>query len=47
MKTKNIIVCLFLLFVAQAVSAQNNAETLVRIMVDQVKSHKNTEMAFS
>ena len=47
MKTKNIIACLLILFVAQAVNAQNNAETLVRIMVDQVKSHKNTEMAFS
>jgi outer membrane lipoprotein-sorting protein len=47
MKTKNIIACLLLLFVAQAVSAQNNAEALVRIMVDQVKSHKNVEMAFS
>ena len=47
MKTKNIIACLLLLFVAQAVSAQNNAEALVRIMVDQVKSHKNVEMAFT
>ena len=47
MKTKNIIICLFLLFAAQAVSAQNNAEALVRVMVDQVKSHKNVEMAFS
>ena len=47
MKTKNIIACLLLLFVAQAVSAQNNAETLVRVMVDQMKSHKNMEMAFT
>jgi outer membrane lipoprotein-sorting protein len=47
MKTKNIIACLLLLFVAQAVIAQNNAEALVRIMVDQVKSHKNVEMAFT
>ena len=47
MKTKNIIIWLFLLFAAQAVSAQNNAEALVRVMVDQVKSHKNVEMAFS
>jgi len=47
MKTKNIIVCLFLLFAAQAVSAQNNAESLVRILVEQVKSHKNVEMTFS
>ena len=47
MKTKNIIVCLFLLFAAQAVSAQNNAEALVRVLVDQMKSHKNVEMAFS
>lgn len=47
MKTKNIIACLFLLFVAQAVSAQNNAEALIRVLVDQVKSHKNVEMDFS
>jgi len=47
MKTKNIIACLLLLFAAQAVSAQNNAEALVRVMVDQVKSHKNVEMAFT
>ena len=47
MKTKNIIVCLLLLFAAQAVSAQNNAEALVRVLVDQMKSHKNVEMAFS
>ena len=36
-----------LLFATQVVTAQNNAETLVRLMVDQVKSHKNVEMAFS
>ena len=47
MKTKNIIACLVLLFATQVVTAQNNAETLVRLMVDQVKSHKNVEMAFS
>ena len=47
MKTKNIIACLVLLFATQAVTAQNNAETLIRLMVDQVKSHKNVEMAFS
>ena len=47
MKTKNIIACRVLLFATQVVTAQNNAETLVRLMVDQVKSHKNVEMAFS
>lgn len=47
MKTKNNIACLVLLFATQVVTAQNNAETLVRLMVDQVKSHKNVEMAFS
>lgn len=47
MKTKNIIACLLLLFVAQVVNAQNNADALIRILVDQVKSHKNVEMAFS
>ena len=46
MKTKNMIACLFLLFATQAVTAQNNAEALVRLMVDQMKSHKNVEMAF-
>ena len=47
MKTKNIIVCLVLLITTQVVNAQNNAEALIRLMVDQVKSHKNVEMAFS
>ena len=46
MKTKNIIVCLFLLFVTQAVTAQNNAEAIIRLMVDQMKSHKNVEMSY-
>ena len=46
MKTKNIIACLFLLFATQAVNAQNNAEALVRLMVDQMKSHKNVEMSY-
>lgn len=47
MKTKNIIACLFLLFVTQAVTAQNNAEALIRLLVNQVKSHQNMEMKFS
>ena len=47
MKTKDIIACLFLLFATQAVSAQNNAEMLIRLLVDQLKSHKNVEMAFN
>ena len=47
MKTKNIIACLFLLFVTQAVTAQNNAEALIRVLVDQIKSHDNVEMAFN
>ena len=47
MKTKNIIACLFLLFAVQAVTAQNNAETLIRLLVNQVKSHKNVEMQFT
>ncbi len=47
MKTKNIIACLFLLFVTQAVTAQNNAEALIRVLVNQVKSHQNMEMQFS
>ena len=47
MKKKNIIACLFLLFATQALSAQNNAEALIRLLVNQVKSHENVEMAFS
>ena len=47
MKTKNIIACLCLLFAIQAVTAQNNAEALVRLLVNQMKSHDNVEMAFS
>ena len=46
MKTRNIIACLFLLFATQAVTAQNNAEALVRLMVNQMKSHKNVEMDY-
>ena len=47
MKTKNIIACLVLLITAQAVNAQSNAEALIRLLVDQVKSHKNVEMTFN
>ena len=47
MNKRNIIVCLAFLFAAQAVSAQNNAETLIRLLVNQLKSHKNIEMAFN
>ncbi|MBR6228045.1 MAG: outer membrane lipoprotein carrier protein LolA [Bacteroidales bacterium] len=47
MKIKNIIVCIALVFAAQAVSAQNNAEKIIRVMVDQMSSHKNVEMVFN
>ena len=47
MKTKNIITCIAFLFAAQAVSAQNNADTFIRLLVNQLKSHKNMEMAFN
>ena len=47
MKKKNLIACLFLLFATQAVSAQNNAEALIRVLVDQLKSHDNVEMVFN
>ena len=47
MKTKNIIACLFLLFATQVVNAQNNAESLIRVLVDQIKSHQNVEMTFN
>ena len=46
MKTKNIIACLFLLLATQAVNAQNNAEALIRIMVNQLKSHDNVELTY-
>ena len=47
MKTKSIIACLILLFATQAITAQNNAEALIRLVVDQLKSHKNVEMVFN
>lgn len=47
MKIKNIITCIALVFAAQAVSAQNNAEKIIRVMVDQMRSHKNVEMIFN
>ena len=47
MKKKNLIACLLLLFATQVVSAQNNADALIRVLVDQIKSHKNVEMAFN
>lgn len=47
MKIKNIIACIALVFAAQAVSAQNNAEKIIRVMVDQMRGHKNVEMAFN
>lgn len=37
---------LVLFFAAQAVTAQNNAEAIIRLMVNQMKSHKNVEMKF-
>ena len=47
MKIKNIIACIALAFAAQAVSAQNNAEKIIRVMVDPMRSHKNVEMVFN
>ena len=47
MKIKNSIACIALAFAAQAVSAQNNAEKIIRVMVDQMRSHKNVEMVFN
>ena len=35
-----------LLLAAHTVSAQNNAEAIIRLMVDQMKSHKNVEMSY-
>ena len=47
MKTKNIIACLFLLVAGQTLNAQNNAESLIRLLVSQIKEHKNIEMSFN
>ncbi len=47
MNKKNIIACIAFLFAAQAVSAQNNAETFIRLLINQMKSHKNVEMTFN
>ena len=47
MRTKNIIIGLALLLMAQVLPAQNNAESLIRILIGQMKSHKNVEMAFN
>ena len=47
MKARKIITGLVLLLATQAVSAQNNAEAIIRMMVNQMKSHKNVEMAYS
>lgn len=47
MKARNIIVCLALMLMAQALPAQTNAETLIRLLVSQIKSHKNMEMSFT
>ena len=46
MKARKLIVGLVLLFAAQAVSAQNNAEAIIRLMVNQMKSHKNVELDY-
>ena len=46
MKARKIIIGLVLLLAAQAVNAQNNAEAIIRLMVNQMKSHKNVEMTY-
>ena len=47
MNKKNIIACIAFLFAAQAVNAQNNAEMIIRLLINQMKSHKNVEMTFN
>lgn len=47
MKTKNIIACLFLLLAGQTLTAQNNADALIRLLIAQIKGHQNVEMDFS
>ena len=46
MKARKLIVGLVLLFAAQAVSAHNKAEAIIRLMDNQMKSHKNVEMTY-
>ena len=46
MKARKIIAGLVLLLAAQAVTAQNNAEALIRLMVNQMKSHQNVELTY-
>ena len=46
MKARRIIAGLVLLFATQAVTAQNNAEAIIRLLVNQMKSHKNVEMTY-
>ena len=46
MKARKLIVGLVLLLAAQAVSAQNDAEAIIRLMVNQMKAHKNVEMSY-
>ena len=38
---------MFLLIATQAVTAQNNAESIIRVLVDQMKRHQNVEMIFN
>lgn len=46
MKTRTIIASLVLMLMAQVANAQDNAEALIRILVNQMKSHKNVEMTY-
>ena len=46
MKARKIIAGLVLLLATQAVTAQNSADVLIRMMIDGIKSHKNVEMTF-
>ena len=46
MNARKIIAGLLLLLATQVVSAQNNAEAIVRLMVNQMKSHKKVEMSY-
>lgn len=47
MRTRKLLTCVAFLFVAQTLTAQNNAEALIRLMVNQIKSHKNVEINFN
>jgi len=46
MKARKLIAGLVLMLMAQIANAQDNAEAFIRLMVNQMKTHKNVEMTY-